>query len=1058
MLACYQLMPLAMPNPTAERSAQPACGEVYALFVGTTLHGVRAFAAAICLLCFIMAGCTRTQYRLEADDDALNAISQKACDPRWPLENYSIYSDPRSRHFDPNDPDKEPMPPDDPAAHKLMHCIDCKRGSGCWHCNGDTPYVENPEWMQWLPRNERGEVVMDRAVAVDLALLHAPAYQREVEDLYLSALDVTFERFRFDVQFFARNETTFVADGPLRNGNGESSSTLTSSTDLEARKLFANGGELVVGLANSLVWQFSGEDSNFATSLLDFSLVQPLLRGGGRQRVLERLTISERTLLNNVRAMERYRRGFYVNVVTGREAGTGPARRGGVLGGAGLSGFTGVGFGQINTGTANQVANAAGAGGAGAGDAGGYLGLLQDQQQLRNQEATVAALEESLAELQAAFEAGRIDRFQVDLARQALYNTRSQLLTNRANYQAALDRFKITLGIPPNLNIKIDDPLLSPFQLIDPIIPPIQTSLTRLQETVGGQILSLRELAANNADDGEAYRNALVALHKSIDTAELVQHRTAEHFASVRADLARVERYLPARVEALKKLQEQGFSDPDSADEVIEKARDGVRDDGDLADGVAPRALGVPAAADRDEIGVIIDNLRALPDKLHSDLQSLANNFKQTPIDLGRLRQELQALEQSVGDRNNAAYRARLNAVLGQLPDRLVDLSGDVLELSLIQARARAESVTLLPIELESDDALVIASRNRLDWMNARTLLVDTWRLIEFTANDLLSTFNLLFSGDVRNVGDNPLNFNSTTGRLRVGFQFDAPLTRVAERNQYRQSLIEYQQARRDYYTFIDRVSQAVRGNLRQIDLDQANFELRRAAVRVAIDQVEITRLRLRQPPQPGVATTFGNTTARDLVSALADLQNVQNDFLSVWVNYEVERLQLDFNLGTMQIDTQGQWIDSGSAIGTTGIGLFQPDCGANGEWHSPGQQNLEWQESEWQDGGLWSSDAPAAKQSKPEVIPVPKKSSTEASDSVPGGWGLSIHRTMRLHAAEHESPPRFAGAIAGHSRDPQVRQATFDSAESHVEKSDVIRGSKSVDEPAVLRIRLSTP
>ena len=50
---------------------------------------------------------------------------------------------------------------------------------------------------------------------------------------------------------------------------------------------------------------------------------------------IERLTIAERALLANVRIMERYRRGFYLNVVTGRDAGQGPSRRGGVFGGDG---------------------------------------------------------------------------------------------------------------------------------------------------------------------------------------------------------------------------------------------------------------------------------------------------------------------------------------------------------------------------------------------------------------------------------------------------------------------------------------------------------------------------------------------------------------------------------------------------------------------------------------------------------------------------------------------------------------------------------------------------
>jgi hypothetical protein len=64
------------------------------------------------------------------------------------------------------------------------------------------------------------------------------------------------------------------------------------------------------------------------------------------------------------------------------------------------------------------------------------------------------------------------------------------------------------------------------------------------------------------------------------------------------------------------------------------------------------------------------------------------------------------------------------------------------------------------------------------------------------------------------------------------------------------------------------------------------------------------------QPAQPGGASQFGDTVARDLVNALIDLLNVQNDFLSVWVDQEVQRLQLDFDLGVMELDPNGLRIE----------------------------------------------------------------------------------------------------------------------------------------------------
>ena len=123
---------------------------------------------------------------------------------------------------------------------------------------------------------------------------------------------------------------------------------------------------------------------------------------------------------------------------------------------------------------------------------------------------------------------------------------------------------------------------------------------------------------------------------------------------------------------------------------------------------------------------------------------------------------------------------------------------------------------------------------------------------------------------------------------------------------------------RSDYMLFEDRNSQSLRNTLRIVRLSQFNFELRRSAVQIAISQVDLARLRLEEPPRPGAAAQFGATTARDLVSALNDLLDAQNDFLSLQVGYDVLRMVLDFELGTMQLDRDGLWVDPGSITPAT--------------------------------------------------------------------------------------------------------------------------------------------
>ena len=601
---------------------------------------------------------------------------------------------------------------------------------------------------------------------------------------------------------------------------------------------------------------------------MDFSLIQPLLRTAGRDRILEGLTYSERTLLANVRQMERFRSGFYLQVFAGLNPDTGPSRGGITLGS--LNGFSGVG------------------------EANGFLGLLQARLNIRNQEANIASLRSSLAQLQAFFEAGRIDYLQMEQARQALFNAESRLLSLHASYFTRLDTFKLNLGLPPHVPLEISDPLLDGFDLIDPATVPLQNELTQIQEQVG------RILAQLTPRDLERPERATP---ETLDTERPPQELLGE----LRQWLTKAE---SLRDQLETKLAARAESD-------IERLRKSIPDRRDQWQALR-RQL-----SDDDELGntelsssqlVAEDELQQMPEELSEILQATLARLRDQKNRLIGLDQRLADLRDSWLSEKAPAQETS-QSVLRELPNELTILTSNSLDLALTQARARTESLKLVPIQLDWKDALETARQYRLDWMNARAALVDVWRLIEFHADDLESDLDLVFSGDISNVGNNPFRFRDTTGRLRVGIQFDSPITRLSERNTYRQALIEYQRARRRYYRYQDEVAAGLRSSLRTIRVNQMNFELRRAAVQVAITQVELTRLRLQEPPRPNQEFSFGATTARDLVSALTDLLSVQNDFLTVWVSHEVLRRSLDFHLGTMQLDESGRWIDPGPIL-----------------------------------------------------------------------------------------------------------------------------------------------
>jgi hypothetical protein len=779
-----------------------------------------------------ICGCNRAYYRQQADCEVEDVISGKANDSRWALSYSTITPPEDSRLFDPFDPDFTPLPPDDPTSHELMHHVDGKRGWAKWHRNGDAVEVDAGTWRQSLPYDDDGQVVLNLEQAIKVARMNSRDYQRELEDLYLSALDVTFERFRFDAQYFARNSTLYTANGPDRSGSGGvTSSQLSTETTAELHKLTATGGELVAGLANSILWQFAGPDTNSYNSLLDFSFVQPLLRFGGRARVLERLTRSERDLLANVRQMQQFQQGFYVELATGRNGGDGP-NRGGQVGAAGLGLIAGPPVGQT-----------------GAAGAGGFFGLLQRSQQIRNQQANVAALRVSLAQLIETFDAGRIaNRLQVDQARQALYRGEEGLLTAKAAYQTQLDAYKIDLGLPPDLDVIIRDSLLDKFRLNVP-------ATIELQDQVNSVLETLRQPERISSLD---------VMRQHLDRLLALQAGVTQQLDALPNELGRLDAKLPTRFEQLRNLRQRpevqrGEADPDIfSDETLQRRVSWIRG-------------GLPQMT--KEFTTLFGEIRDIIRKLDS---------------------------------------AELDATRRRCVNLTTELSSLLLALSLDEGAARLELIELPSIHLDSAAALEIARENRLDWMNARARLVDAWRLIEFDGNALQSGLNIVLGGDIGTIGDNPIRFRGTTGQLRGGVAFDSPLTRLVERNNYRETQIEYQRARRDYMLFEDRINQSLRNTLRVVELSQVNFEIARASIYVSFAQVDLSRLRLNPPLKPGEVAQIGATTARDLLSALNDLLNSQNDLLNIWVNYEVLRMVLAFELGLMQLDDHGLWVDPG--------------------------------------------------------------------------------------------------------------------------------------------------
>ena len=323
-------------------------------------------------------------------------------------------------------------------------------------------------------------------------------------------------------------------------------------------------------------------------------------------------------------------------------------------------------------------------------------------------------------------------------------------------------------------------------------------------------------------------------------------------------------------------------------------------------------------------------SLDTLAEKLTKDLDDLERRFQAREERVQELQKESNAILQTSSGDGKERFKTLRDKVILPSQSLLAEFSEDVLALQVLQARSRVESVNLPQVDLLPEEAVEVARQNRFDWMNARAQLVDSWRAIEVVADNLESYLDIVFTGDLQNANDNPISLRGRTGRLRAGFQWDTALTRMNERNQYRQVLIEYQQAKRNYYRFEDSVWQTLRSQLRNIRYNQYNFELQRYAVRIAAQQITINE-DLRQIRE-SLNQASGPTAARDSISALQDLLNAQNTFLGVWVFYEAQRRNLDQDLGTIRVDAENIWVDPGNITSTAygfpeGGAGFCPPC-----------------------------------------------------------------------------------------------------------------------------------
>ena len=238
------------------------------------------------------------------------------------------------------------------------------------------------------------------AQAAAMATANNRDYQTRKETLYLSALELTLIRHQYTLQWFGT-----VDGGYVKKGAGDSREedvSVSSESGGTFKQILAGGTIVSTRLAIDWLRFLTGDPRTSLASVLSASVTMPLLGSGAGKVELEKLTLAERSVLYQIRDFNRYRQTFVVSIVND------------------------------------------------------YYRVLQLRDRVANAENNYKMVAESKERLEMEAQAGRRNRFEVDQAEQNMLTAKDGYVSAQQEYEQALDSFKISLSLPADANVELD--------------------------------------------------------------------------------------------------------------------------------------------------------------------------------------------------------------------------------------------------------------------------------------------------------------------------------------------------------------------------------------------------------------------------------------------------------------------------------------------------------------------------------------------------------------------------------------------------------------------------
>ena len=264
----------------------------------------------------------------------------------------------------------------------------------------------NNEYSSRDPQSVKSDEILQKSLSggtltlsIDQAISYGSRYSRDYqgqkERLYLAALSLSGTEHSYSPNF---SGTAGIKGRKLSNEETQG----TTNGRLGVRQALLAGGSYSLSLANDLLKFFTGDPRRSASSVISLNILQPLLRGAGKDIAAERLTQSNRNVIYALRDFNQYQNEFSRDIVIQ------------------------------------------------------YLRLLQQKESVQNELKNYESRKANTEYLRARA-VDRASPQEVSDSEQGELQAKNRWINAKSRYQTSLDSFKLTLGMPTSTKIVLLD-------------------------------------------------------------------------------------------------------------------------------------------------------------------------------------------------------------------------------------------------------------------------------------------------------------------------------------------------------------------------------------------------------------------------------------------------------------------------------------------------------------------------------------------------------------------------------------------------------------------------